>query len=401
MISPAIQEPTSFDSSALSIALISPDDFRRKTLISAMAGSQAGAIQEIFVYPRLDDLAQLLKPGYDVVMVDLDGDPEAALDLVEAICVLNTTTVMVISSRSDSDMLVRCMRAGAREFLSEPIAPPTMAEALVRASVRRRSNAPAKKAKGKVLVFLGAKGGSGVTTLACNFAVSLAHESKQKTLLIDLDLPLGDAALNLGISSDYSSINALQNHARLDSNFLSKLLIKHSSGLMVLGAPGKFMQAPTAPEALDKLLAIARQEFEYIVVDAGTRLDLTHTALFEKSSTIYLVTQVNIPDLRNANRLVTEFFKGDSPKLEIVLNRFTPRSMGMDEEHVTKALTRPATWKIPNDYETTRRTQNTATPLTLEDSPISRAIKQMSRSISGVEDSTKKKSKFTLFGPKA
>ena len=92
------------------------------------------------------------------------------------------------------------------------------------------------------MAFLGAKGGDGVTTLACNFAVSMAKESGQSTLLIDLDLPLGDAALNLGVVAEYSTINALQNAARLDSAFLSKLLVKHSSGVSVLAAPGKFPQ---------------------------------------------------------------------------------------------------------------------------------------------------------------
>ena len=61
-----------------------------------------------------------------------------------------------------------------------------------------------------MLVFLGGKGGSGVTTVACNFAVSLAQECSQSTVLIDLDLPLGDAALNLGISPQFSTADALR-----------------------------------------------------------------------------------------------------------------------------------------------------------------------------------------------
>ena len=401
MISPSIQESASLDTNSLSIALIGPDDSHRKLIASAVAAAHSGPVQEVVVYPQRDDVPQLLQANYDVIIVDLDCDPEFALDLVECICGLSgSTTVMVYSAHSDSQLLVRCMRAGAREFLTQPIAPGTMTEALVRASARRQTTSPVKKARGKLAVFLGAKGGAGATTVACNFAVSLAQESKLSTLFIDLDLPLGDAALNLGISSEYSTINALQNYARLDSNFLSKLLVKHSSGLFVLGAPGKFVRTPTAHEAIDKLLAVARQEYDYIVVDAGMRLDLANTALFERSSTIYLITQVSIPELRNSNRLITEFFKGDSAKLEIVLNRYVPRSMGMDDQHVTKALTRPATWKIPNDYATAKRTQNTATPLSLEDSPISRVIKQMARAISGLPDGPEKKKRFSLFGAK-
>src|SRR6202042_416052 len=142
---------------------------------------------------------------------------------------ISSSTVMVYSAGTDSELLVRCMRAGAREFLTQPIAPNTIAEALVRASVRRPALQPASKQSGKLLVFLGAKGGSGVTITAGNFALALAQESGKNTVLVDLDLPFGDAALDLGISNEFSTANALENFERLDSNFLTKLLIKHSS----------------------------------------------------------------------------------------------------------------------------------------------------------------------------
>ena len=195
----------------------------------------------------------------------------------------------------------------------------------------RHPRAP-QEAGGQLLVFLGAKGGAGVTTLACNFAVSLAQESGQSTLLIDLDLPLGDAALNLGIVAEYSTINALQDAGRLDRRFLDKLLIKHSSGVSVLAAPGKFPQYQATNEAIDKLMAVARQEFDNVVVDVGSRLDLTDTALFKDASAIYLVTQAGIPELRNSNRLISQFFTAGGPKLEIVINRYEPRSLGVAEE---------------------------------------------------------------------
>jgi pilus assembly protein CpaE len=288
------------------------------------------------------------------------------------------------------------MRAGAREFLTPPFTPSALAEALVRASVRRSATRPAKKTNGKLFVFLGAKGGSGATTLACNYAVSLAKESGLSTLLIDLDLPLGDAALNLGINAQYSTVNALQNFSRLDSTFLSMLLTKHSSGLFVLAAPGKFPHVQAPDEAVNKLLAIARQDFEYVVVDAGARLDLGATALFAEASAIYLVTQVSIPELRNSNRLVSEYFSNNGPQLEIVLNRFKAHDSGVDEDHVAKALTRPARWKIPGDYPTVRRMQDTATPITLGNSSISRIIQQMARTACGLSAVPEKKKGFSL-----
>jgi pilus assembly protein CpaE len=145
-------------------------------------------------------------------------------------------------------------------------------------------------------------------------------------------------------------------------------------------------------------MTVARQEFDNVVVDVGARLDLTDTALFRDAFTVYLVTQAGIPELRNSNRLINQFFTMGGPKLEIVINRYEPRALGVSDETITKALTRPATWKIPNDYSSVRQMQNTATPLALGDSPISRLIKQMAVSICGQRATQSKKKGFKLFG---
>jgi pilus assembly protein CpaE len=135
-----------------------------------------------------------------------------------------------------------------------------------------------------------------------------------------------------------------------------------------------------------------------VVVDAGSNIGLTSRALFAGATTVYLIAQVSISELRNSNRLVSEFFAPNGTKPEIVLNRFNPRSLGIDEENITKALTLPASWKIPSDYPTVRQAQNTATPLALEDSPISRVIRQMARAACGLSAIQDKRKRFSLFG---
>ncbi|MGA3137139.1 MAG: hypothetical protein ABSC88_14220, partial [Terracidiphilus sp.] len=303
----------------LLIALIGPDEERRMAAAAALAECQAGNVREYASYPAsLDDVPRLLEPDYDVIVIELDSNPEYAVELVESICANSSATVMVYSAKAGLDLPVRCMRAGAREFLTLPFDQSTIAEAMVRVSARRRATRPPKKASGRLLVFLGAKPGEGVTTIACNFAVALAQESGQSTLLIDLNLPLGDAALNLGVVAEFSAINALQNYSRLDSSFLAKLLVKHSSGVFVLAAPGKFPQFDASDEAIDKLLAVARQDFDNVVIDLGSRLDLMGTSLFKEGSTIYLVIQAGIAGLRNSNRLISQYFTRAVPKLEIV-----------------------------------------------------------------------------------
>jgi len=393
--------PDSISSKPLSIALISPNMERRSAAALALARSPGSEVFEYPSYPAgLDDLPHLLQQKFDVVIIELDTDPEFALELVEGIAGDGSSTVMVYSSSADPELLVRCMRAGAREFLTLPLAPEVMAEALIRASARRPMTQGVKKTAGKLLAFMGAKGGAGATMLACNFAAGLAKGTDQKTLLIDLDLPLGDAALNLGIMPEFSAIDALDAGDRLDGRFLSQLLSKHDSGLMVLAAPGRFVHYQTNDDAINRLLQVARQDFDNVVVDLGSKLDLMNTAAYRDATALYLVTQASIPELRNSNRLISQFFSGNTPKLEIVINRFEARALGVSEEHITKALTRPAQWKIPNDYGAVRNMQINASPLVFADSAIARQIRQMVNAVTGKTATPAKKKGFglNLFG---
>ena len=381
-----------------SIGLIGPDLRRRDHLAAMIATQQGYAVQQLGAYPEIDDLPRLLQAAPDVLIVDLDSNPELALDLVETICTQSSATVMVYSGRSDPELLVRCMRAGAREFLTEPLTDHAVAEALVRATVRKASVPSTKKVDGKLFVFVGAKGGSGVTTIATNFAVALAEASEKRTLLIDLNLPLGDAALSLGIIPQYSITDALQNQHRLDFNFLETLLAKHSSGLLILAAPDRYTAADVSSEAVQHLLSLARQNFDYIVVDGGPTFGQCGTALFSEGASIYLVTQVGISELRNANRLVESLKGRRGIEVEVVLNRFGSKQAAIDEASIETALTREIKWKIPSDFKAVQQAQHTATPLTARDSAVSRAIRQMSREAAGLPAPTTRKGFRSLFG---
>ncbi|HEX7362834.1 MAG TPA: hypothetical protein VF283_20275 [Bryobacteraceae bacterium] len=401
-----MRDTESLSMSALSLVLIAPHDERRRGLAKSFAGPQAAIAREFAHYPPIDELADLIQADYDVVIVDLDPNPEQALDVVENLCArTSSATVMVHAARVDSELLVRCMRAGAREFLTEPLLPGAIGEALVRASVRRDEVRRHKTATGKLFVFAGAKGGSGVTTVASNFAVALAAYSgvalpqQGKVALLDLDLHLGDAALALGISAKFSALDALEDPQRLDAELLAGLMTKHDSGVAVLAAPDDIPSAVPSKNDIDRLLRVAREDFPYVVVDAGSHLVDLYEPLFAAANAVYLVSQVSVADLRNANRFISRYFMGvAAEKLELVLNRYQPRSLEIDESAITKALTRPAKWKVPNDFAAVRRAQNAGTPLALEKSAVARALAEMAAAAAGQNSGPEKKRKFGLFG---
>jgi pilus assembly protein CpaE len=382
----------------LSVAVVDPIVERRNAVASVVCGVHSNNVM-----PRVTGLREVAdfelmgSRNFDVVLLAVDGDRETALKTIEAICRGGFTTPIAYSKASNDDLLIRCMRAGLREFLVYPFAPGVVEEALSRVQGLDRVVPDRRIVAGKSFVFLGAKGGSGATTAACNFAISLAQESERSTLLLDLDLPLGDAALNLGITSEFSTVDALKDPERLDSRFLQELSTLHRSGLFVLGTPGRFFRSKVTNAAIDKLVAVASRTFEYVVVDAGSRWELSQTHLFDQASAIYLVTQVGIAELRNANRLITVCLQPYSSKLEIVLNRYKPEMFGIGAEYIDSALTRDAQWRIPNDYPAVREMQDTAVPFALKESDIQRSILGMARMASGLPSEQKKK-KFNLFG---
>jgi len=392
--------PDSVGLPKVSIAIVDPNRERSKTVTGAMAVARTGTVRIVPGYlPTVQDAPWLTDQGFDMILVGLDDNTRDALRTVESLCAFSQAPVVVYSQRSSQDLLLQAMRCGAREFLTFPFAPGAAEEAVARVAARIQAAPTPKKTAGKILAFVGAKGGAGVTTVACNYAVALAQDSKKNTLLIDFDLPLGDGALDLGLTSEYSTADALREAERLDFAFLSRLLVRHSSGLSLLAAPGRFPHVPIDHVAANKLLTVACNSFDCVVIDAGSRLDWTRTHLFDLASRIYLVTQSGVPELRNANRMITGSIPAYGYKLEIVLNRYAPKSMGIDDGAIERALTMAPKWRIPNDYFAVREMQNRAEPLALADSPIARVIRRMARETSGLpQEETRKKSLLGLFG---
>jgi protein TonB len=117
-------------SSGMKVALIGPNEAHRKIVAKALAGSEARSVREFVDYPaNLADLPNLLEQNYDVIMIDVDSDQSYALKLVETVAGLTSAAVMVYSKRNDPDLLMNCMRAGARDFLPLPEEPQAEAPA--------------------------------------------------------------------------------------------------------------------------------------------------------------------------------------------------------------------------------------------------------------------------------
>ena len=359
---------------SVGVVVIGPDEQYQAEFVRRLSLSLF-VVRQFHYYPLLDHVSLIANLGLSVYIVDLDSDPEIALKLVERFSRIPDAAVLVASSHLSTDLVDRAMRAGAREILSLPLIPDKLDQAMARA--RWRISTPSAHALGRLCVFLGAKGGAGTTTVASNFAVAAAVESTKRVLLIDFDLPLGDAVLNFGMQPEFSTMDALESCFRLDAARLNHYVAKHESGLFILPAQGKCVRCQMTKEAVDKLVFVARQEFDCVVLDAGTRFDLADTAIFHPDAQIYLVSQNSIADLRNSNRILSQFSSGaGARKVQVVFNRDSPGSSS-DEEAVAGMLAQSVRWRVPNDFKAVRDMQKNGVPIAMKDCPIARTIRSM------------------------
>jgi pilus assembly protein CpaE len=382
------------------VTLVCPHEGYRSQLTRALEAEGAKVACGYDVYPGYAQIPSLLDSGCDAYLVEIDSDQDLALDLVETICSRKpSATVMVYSALHDSDRMVASMRAGAREFLSGSVAPAQLRDALLRAAARNAEQG-LKKAVGRTIVFWAAKGGSGVSTLAANFAMALRMEAVAPVLLADLNPQLGSLSVLLGITPRFTVADALKSAKRLDSEFLSTLVAEHKSGVSFIAAPDTFSASPVIEErAVAKLIDLARNQYPWVVIDAGPSLGCGVEPVFQMANVIYLVTQLDIPSLHNTQRFLSHMQEAGDRRIEVIVNRYDPRKTEFDDERVAKALGLAPKWKIPNDYAAAHRAANTGNPLILEKSPVAQALHVLARSACGKPlHAVKRKGSWGLFG---
>jgi pilus assembly protein CpaE len=320
----------------------------------------------------------------DVVIVDIRGAVSTAMAAIERMRVTASGAgIFAVASRAEPDLILQAMRAGANEFLTWPPADDTFNDALRRIAARRVS-APGSQRGATTLAFLGAKGGSGTTTLAVNCAVDIARLTKRPTAIVDLKPSLGEVALFLGVHRKYSVLDALDNLHRLDREFLRELMVKHKSGVDILAASDQFDRpASTEGAAVEELLRLLAKEYEYVLIDAGSHVNSVVLAAMYLADQMFLVANPDIPSVRNTQRLLDRLQQlgASQDRIRLLLNRMS-EPPPLPVKHIEKAVGRPVDHTFPSDYRTVSKAFNAGVPLALSDkTELSAQFDSFARSI--------------------
>jgi pilus assembly protein CpaE len=209
----------------------------------------------------------------------------------------------------------------------------------------------ARSRPGRVFAVLGPKGGSGKTTVATNLAATLLHHQVKRTLLIDLDLQFGDAALVLGIEPEKTIYDALVAPGELDAAKLAGYTIRHSSGFDMLPAPLRPEDAELVTESgVAALLEVARQEYDAIVVDTPSYIIGATLATLDAASDILLLVGLEVASLKNVRLALRTFDLLSLPRdrVRLVLNQPTP-VRAMKRRELQAALDVKVEFELPHD----------------------------------------------------
>jgi pilus assembly protein CpaE len=205
-------------------------------------------------------------------------------------------------------------------------------------------------------------------------------------------------AVLLGLTPEFTVAEALNNAKRLDQEFLSTLVTRHHSGISVLAAPDTYSPSVSVEgRTVGRLVDVARKRYPYVVIDAGRDMGTGVETVLQMANTIYLVTQLDVLSLRNAQRLLSYIGRSGDQCIELVINRFDAKKTEFDDVRISKALGIAPRWKIPNDYAAARRTANTATPLIHEKSAAALGLRAMARAAAGKPAVVEKRRGFGLF----
>jgi Flp pilus assembly CpaE family ATPase len=272
-----------------------------------------------------DGMSRLDRGGVDVILLDL-GLPDSSgmetfLQARDRAC---KTPIVILSSADSETLALQMIQEGAEDYLVKSSCDATtLVRAVRRAVVRRKSHAalaPSSSALSRVINVVGAKGGSGTTTIACTLAAELRQQTGEKVLIADLDSSGGLVSFLTGVECQYSIRDAIGNLQRLDTAVWESIVAQNPDGLEVICSPNPG-QEEIDNGRLREVLDFARPLYAWTIVDLG-RLNHRSVNLLGADGEVFVVTAATIPALYNAKRAVETLLAAavDADRIRLVVN---------------------------------------------------------------------------------
>ncbi|HEU4594463.1 MAG TPA: AAA family ATPase [Pyrinomonadaceae bacterium] len=326
-----------------------------------------------------DDAEQVMEEikrlNPSAAIISFGSTPENDLRMVARVAAECPRTAVICTSRDASpDLILRSMRAGAREFLRLPLSPEEFKTVYDRTAEFCAGHPEAPKKRGRAVAVFSSKGGCGTTFIATNVAAAL----NAPTVLVDLNLQSGDLGLFLGVEPKYSIADLIENRDRVDDSMMRSYVAPHSANLALLSAPREADSADDIePEHVFQVLELLRERYEYVVIDPQHTFDSITLAALDQADEILLVLTLDIPAIRCAQRALAIFDRLGYPrhKVHIVVNRWS-KQIDLDLRQVERYLGERVMGYVQSDYRMAVNSINLGQPL-VESEPASKIATEL------------------------
>ncbi|MCO4758073.1 MAG: AAA family ATPase [Oceanospirillaceae bacterium] len=371
-------------------------------LIASRSTSAVDSLQQVLApLPKTKIKSQVMVNGHidpldglermpDLLVVRLDTNWEVELEALSARPATQRPPMIIVSAESDPQVMRHSMQAGARDFFVEPFDPEEVLRSVEHLSREVQDN-PANQ-DARITVVMNAKGGSGASLIASNVAHALVQECDESVALVDLDLQFGSLSYYLDLNLKHGIKEALDNVDDLDAIALDGYLVKHDSGLRVMGVEeGRMiLNDEVSSERLRHLIALMARAHHHVVIDVPRQIDLITSTVLEMADQVVIVTQQSITHLRDTARLM-DVLRDDleipNEHLDVVVNRYQKNAM-ITRTEIENALKQRSLICIPNDFKNVSESLNDGIPLLdiARRAPISKAMMDLCEVVKGNRD---------------
>jgi pilus assembly protein CpaE len=345
-----------------------------------------GEVECVGSSPSVRESAATLTGGH--LQVVLHGTRSSALpeDELAAIREHTRAPIILLASGEASALLEDALEADVSDVLLLPQMTENVVFAVRKAS-RPGHRPPAGTApgrRGRIVTVFSPKGGTGKTVTSTNLAAAFAKYEGRRTLLLDLDLQFGDAAIMLGLEPEKTIYDLVVAPGELDSEKLAGYTTRHASGLDILPAPLRPEDAELVTEAkLSRLLEVARESYDVIVVDTSPFFHGPMLATLDRTDELLLVCGLDVPTLKNVRLALQtlELLAFPTNRIRVVLNRANTK-VGMKRSEVEGALDVKVRFEVPSDRAVPIAV-NRGNPAVLAESgaDFSKAVREMAKGL--------------------
>jgi pilus assembly protein CpaE len=337
-----------------------------------------------------------LAGGHLEVVVHATSSSELPADELAQIREHTQAPIVIVASGESPRMLEDALDADIADVLLLPQLTENAVFAIRKAchAGRRLAMETSGAAKrGRIVTVFSPKGGTGKTVTATNLATAVAKHGQKRTLLLDLDLQFGDAAIMLGLEPEKTIHDLVVAPGELDSEKLAGYTTRHSSGLDVLPAPLRPEDAELVTESkLSRLLEVARSSYEVIVVDTSPFFHGPMLATLDRTDDLLMLCGLDVPTLKNVriSLQTLELLSFPAGRIKFLLNRANSK-VGMKKKEVEGALGVKIDFEVPSDRAVPLAV-NRGVPAVLGDAgaEFSKAIRTMTKQLLAPPQSAKK-----------